>query len=42
MSRSAALPGWLRDAILPVVGPRTYRETFGPLREPVLTVPWSG
>jgi 2-polyprenyl-6-methoxyphenol hydroxylase-like FAD-dependent oxidoreductase len=42
MSRSAALPGWLRDAILPVVGPRTYRETFGPLREPVLPGPSSG
>jgi 2-polyprenyl-6-methoxyphenol hydroxylase-like FAD-dependent oxidoreductase len=35
LSRAAGLPGWLRDAILPVVGPRTYRETFGPLREPV-------
>ena len=42
MSRSAALPGWLRDAMLPVVGPRTYRETFGPLREPVLPDPPSG
>jgi 2-polyprenyl-6-methoxyphenol hydroxylase-like FAD-dependent oxidoreductase len=37
LSRTAGLPGWLRDAILPVVGPRTYRETFGPLREPVVT-----
>jgi 2-polyprenyl-6-methoxyphenol hydroxylase-like FAD-dependent oxidoreductase len=42
MSRSAALPGWLRDAMLPVVGPRTYREAFGPLREPVLPDPPSG
>ena len=42
MSRSAALPGWLRDSILPVVGPRTYRETFGLLREPVVPGPWSG
>ena len=33
MSRAAAIPGWLRDAILPFVGPRTYRETFVPLRE---------
>lgn len=37
LSRAARLPGWLRDAILPVVGPRTYRETYGPLREPVVT-----
>lgn len=37
LSRAAGLPGWLRDAILPVAGPRTYRETFGPLREPVVT-----
>jgi 2-polyprenyl-6-methoxyphenol hydroxylase-like FAD-dependent oxidoreductase len=36
MSRAAALPSWLRDAILPVVGPRTYRATFVPLREPVV------
>jgi len=33
MSRAAAIPGWLRDAILPFVGPRTYRETFVPLRD---------
>jgi 2-polyprenyl-6-methoxyphenol hydroxylase-like FAD-dependent oxidoreductase len=37
LSRTAHLPGWLRDAILPVVGPRTYRDTYGPLREPVVT-----
>ena len=36
LSRTAGLPGWLRDAIAPVVGPRRYRETFGPLRDPVL------
>ena len=36
LSRTAALPGWFRDAILPVVGPRTYRATFSPLRQPVL------
>jgi len=35
LSRTAGLPGWLRDAIAPVVGPRSYRETFGPLRDPV-------
>jgi len=33
MSRAAAIPGWLRDSILPFVGPRTYRETFVPLRD---------
>lgn len=37
MSRTAALPGWLRDAIAPYVGPRTYRQTFTPLRQPVVT-----
>jgi 2-polyprenyl-6-methoxyphenol hydroxylase-like FAD-dependent oxidoreductase len=36
LSRAARLPGWLRDAVLPIIGPRTYRETYGPLREPVL------
>jgi 2-polyprenyl-6-methoxyphenol hydroxylase-like FAD-dependent oxidoreductase len=37
LSRAAGLPGWLRDAILPVLGPRTYGETYGPLREPVIS-----
>jgi 2-polyprenyl-6-methoxyphenol hydroxylase-like FAD-dependent oxidoreductase len=37
LSRTAGLPGWLRDVILPLAGPRTYRETFDPLREPVAT-----
>jgi 2-polyprenyl-6-methoxyphenol hydroxylase-like FAD-dependent oxidoreductase len=37
LSGTAGLPGWLRDAIVPVLGPRTYRETFAPLREPVVT-----
>jgi 2-polyprenyl-6-methoxyphenol hydroxylase-like FAD-dependent oxidoreductase len=36
LSRAARLPGWLRDGLLPIVGPRTYRQTYGPLREPVL------
>lgn len=36
LSRAARLPGWVRTAVLPVVGPRSYRETYGPLREPVL------
>lgn len=39
LSRAAALPGWLRDLILPVVGPRTYRATFGPLKAAVLQTP---
>jgi 2-polyprenyl-6-methoxyphenol hydroxylase-like FAD-dependent oxidoreductase len=37
LSRTAGLPGWLRDSVAFVVGPRTYRETFGPLCEPVVT-----
>ena len=39
LSRAAALPGWFRDIILPVVGPRTYRATFGPLKDAVLKTP---
>jgi hypothetical protein len=31
-SRAAALPGPLRDLVLPVAGPAGYRATFGPLR----------
>ena len=37
LSRAAGLPRWLRDAILPVLGPRTYSKTYGPLREPVIS-----
>ena len=37
LSRAARLPGWLRDAILPILGPRSYRETYGPLRGPVIS-----
>lgn len=33
MSRLAALPGWLRDVSAPVLGPRSYRAAYGPLRE---------
>lgn len=36
MSRSAALPGWARRILLPIIGPRSYRATYGPLREPVV------
>ena len=32
MSRLAALPGWLRDAGAPVLGPRSYRAAYAPLR----------
>jgi 2-polyprenyl-6-methoxyphenol hydroxylase-like FAD-dependent oxidoreductase len=39
LSRAAGLPSWLRDAILPILGPRSYRETYGPLREPVISTP---
>jgi 2-polyprenyl-6-methoxyphenol hydroxylase-like FAD-dependent oxidoreductase len=31
-SRAAGLPTWLRDTILPAIGPRVYREAYGPLR----------
>ncbi|HET6988417.1 MAG TPA: FAD-dependent monooxygenase [Kribbella sp.] len=34
MSRVAALPAWLRDLIVGHAGPKTYRETYGRLREP--------
>ncbi|WP_204300540.1 FAD-dependent oxidoreductase [Actinoplanes campanulatus] len=33
-SRAAALPVWLRDLLLPRIGPRTYRTTYDPLRHP--------
>jgi 2-polyprenyl-6-methoxyphenol hydroxylase-like FAD-dependent oxidoreductase len=34
MSRSAAMPPWARRILLPVLGPRSYRATYGPLRAP--------
>jgi 2-polyprenyl-6-methoxyphenol hydroxylase-like FAD-dependent oxidoreductase len=34
-SRAAGLPIWFRDIVLPVIGPRSYRETYGLLRQPV-------
>jgi 2-polyprenyl-6-methoxyphenol hydroxylase-like FAD-dependent oxidoreductase len=37
LSRAAGLPVWIRDTILPVIGPRSYRETYHPLRTPVVT-----
>ena len=33
MSRLAALPGWLRDVVAPVLGPRSYRAAYTPLRD---------
>lgn len=33
LSRTAMLPTWLRDLVLPLTGPRTYRATYGPLRK---------
>jgi 2-polyprenyl-6-methoxyphenol hydroxylase-like FAD-dependent oxidoreductase len=35
MSRIAGLPSALRDAVAPVLGPRTYRAAYGPLRSPL-------
>jgi len=32
MSRLAAIPGLARDVVAPVLGPRSYREAYGPLR----------
>ena len=37
LSRAAGLPGWLRDAVLPILGQRIYRETYAPLRKPVIS-----
>jgi 2-polyprenyl-6-methoxyphenol hydroxylase-like FAD-dependent oxidoreductase len=31
-SRAAGLPTWLRDTVLPLIGPRVYRAAYGPLR----------
>ena len=36
MSRLAALPGWLRDVGAPVLGPRSYRAAYRPLRSSTL------
>lgn len=35
MSRAVQAPGWLRDRLLPQTGPRTFEETYAPLRTPV-------
>jgi 2-polyprenyl-6-methoxyphenol hydroxylase-like FAD-dependent oxidoreductase len=35
LSRTATWPDWARNRLLPVIGPRSYRATYAPLREPV-------
>ena len=35
LSRTARQPGWARNLLLPVIGPRSYRATYEPLRIPV-------
>jgi 2-polyprenyl-6-methoxyphenol hydroxylase-like FAD-dependent oxidoreductase len=35
MSRLAGLPSRFRDMVAPVLGPRAYRDAYGPLRLPV-------
>ena len=37
MSRLAALPGRVRDIAAPVLGPRSYRQAYGPLRTGLTT-----
>ena len=36
LSRTARLPDWARNLLLPVVGPRSYRATYDPLRMPAI------
>jgi hypothetical protein len=33
MSRAARLPSFLRNALLPSLGPKRYAQTYGPLRD---------
>lgn len=35
LSQTANLPDWARNLLLPIVGPRSYRATYEPLRVPV-------
>ena len=35
LSRAARLPSWIRDLLMPIVVPRSYQATYGPLRTPV-------
>jgi 2-polyprenyl-6-methoxyphenol hydroxylase-like FAD-dependent oxidoreductase len=32
----AGLPAWLRDVLVPAIGPHSYRQAYGPLRQPVV------
>lgn len=32
LSRTARMPNWARSVLLPLLGPRSYRATYGPLR----------
>ncbi|KMO40807.1 FAD-binding monooxygenase [Methylobacterium variabile] len=34
LSRTARIPSWARNLLLPKIGPRSYRATYGPLRAP--------
>lgn len=36
LSRTARWPDWARNLLLPLVGPRSYRATYDPLRRPVV------
>jgi 2-polyprenyl-6-methoxyphenol hydroxylase-like FAD-dependent oxidoreductase len=35
-ARLAGMPGFLRDRIMPLAGPKSYRATYGPLRDSAL------
>ncbi|MHC2089159.1 hypothetical protein [Methylobacterium sp. Leaf91] len=35
LSRTARMPGWAGNLLLPVIGPRSYRATYSPFRTPV-------
>lgn len=37
LSRTATLPDWARNLLLPLIGPRSYRATYAPLRDAVTT-----
>lgn len=42
LSRTARMPGWARNLLLPLIGPRSYRATYAPLRVPVSPAPHGG
>ncbi len=37
LSRTATMPDWARNLLLPLIGPRSYRATYAPLRSAVTT-----